>query len=356
MKRLSLIGFVVCLFSPIALSAPAGSPQPTTLAQPTCEALPLQIKATEGNLAEFATLLDGLENAFTNQDTKTFLAILHPAIIRDPAERRDIFEGTIARFGLTSMKKMARTQLYRMKFPNEIPPAVTCSFGKARGVVGPETQFAAVHTLYTEHEQIRLHTIYAPVPKALRTTHNTAHDWALVHLQAQVWTQGQKAPPVILEDAIERSRLNEPLAAWVLAEGALRLMASNAYLEPPELARAIELSQQTSKKLPTQHEVNTLLASTGEHPWTFAAFSAAFQSTGIEPAIKLRITKKNQDISALLRQCLPEIKKLAPLFKSMHKTFRGVQCLPYFATEDLRGAPSLGTMFVTWEELLSQSL
>lgn len=318
----------------------------------TCESIPILSKPGQDPLlSDFLKGLDGLEKSFLQNDVSTFLPILHPAIVRDPPERREIFTGTVLRFGLTDMSGMMRTLLFKLDFGDEKITLAECPFGAVRGVVGPKVQLGAIHTLRTKHEQVRLFTLFAPIPEGQRAAHKSALSVGLVHMHAQVWTQEQKSPTVLLDEARKWRQLNEPLAAWILAEASRRLLVANPYLELRDGDAAMSMVQELEKQRPPVAEIQKQIEPANKEKWTFEGFSVAFSGTGIEPLVKFRLPKIDPDLSAVTSRCRDLVVAMSSRFQGMKSRFRGVECLPYQPGENLSSAPGTGTRFVSWEEM-----
>jgi hypothetical protein len=119
--------------------------------------------ANSGNIAPF---LERLEKTLESGNTNSFLKLLHPAIIKDEAEKRAIFANTLDSYEIKG-KKLQRSYLYELEI-NSSKPVTECRNHLVTAVVGPKRQFAIEYAFTNAGEQARIVFLIGTVPKALQ--------------------------------------------------------------------------------------------------------------------------------------------------------------------------------------------
>lgn len=318
-----------------------------------CTSLPIQKPKDGPGLApEFSDIYDNLaefQEAFQKDSYQTFKKLLHPSIHRSEEQKKEVFNGTVYEYGLKNVK-LTLTSLWQLKIKNSTNPVAKCPLGEARGVVGSENQIIAMHSYLGGEEQIRLYTIYIPIPRSMAESKKLTKQSALVHLHAQTWTYEKKAPDNLLEEARKFNEPKDAMTAWFVAEAARRLLAANPYFEPTELAGATKTAAELRQRAGSIEGAKAAVAATGTG-WSFVDYTVTFGGKGLEAGVKLR-TKEEQALKAQSEDCEKNLKALAKLApESMRKRFPGMHCLPYRQEENLDNPPAGGTQFFTWKQL-----
>lgn len=330
--------------------APAVVPTAASLAA-TCQSLSLYESAsTPENLKPLYETLADFERAFEKNDASLFTELVHPALTREK-KKDDTFVSTVQDFGLEKVK-LARNVLYRVEFPTENPArTVACSQGELRGVVGPTLQFATMHAFAGGNEQIRLFTLFAPIPKSFGPKmKNPKRELGIVMMFAQTWTHGKKAPEVLVAESKKWSLLNEPITGWVLAEASHRLLSANPYFVPNGLSEAEGLALQTKQKLPSFEGLKTKVRESNVG-WEFLDLAVIFQAQAVEVGVKTRMQAQEEPVNAQIDKCKTVGRLLASEFPGLTKTFSGFECMPYAKGEALDASPDAGTQFHAWKTL-----
>jgi hypothetical protein len=284
-----------------------------------------------------------------------FSVALHPAILRDNSEKREIFEKVFLDHGLKSLK-LTRNSLVKLTFPqvsnglkDEVPQAtVTCPNGDWTGVAATEQQYGVIHSVSGGTETVRFFTLFASVPKVLQEKASSPLRMGMVHFFTQAWTSLTKSPETLLGDAAKLSALNEPLAAWILAEGARRHLSQNSHFAPTEGSQARKLVDEYQKRIPTSQDVRQVLQPilTGTH-WDFAEFTTVFRS-GIKPAVRFRF-EKPEDVKIKMQRCEDFSQAIGSWKPELKRNFGGVLCLPYGQYESIQRTPVAGGFFVNFK-------
>jgi hypothetical protein len=338
-----------------AIASPKGNPQGAELSAAssnlaTCRSLSLFESATTSpELKPLYTAIADLERAFEKNDSGLFSELVHPALSRE-AKAKDVFPGTVHDFGLEKAK-LVRNAMYAAEFPQSLTTNIAeCPQGELRGVVGPSSQFAVMHSFAGGNEQIRVFSIFAPIPASFAPKmKNAKRTHGIVMLFAQTWTHGKKAPSVLLQEARKWSVLNEPVTAWVMAEASLRLLAANPYFTPTELSEAKRVALQTKDKLPAFTNLKERIHDAGTG-WNFEELAVIFQSSALEVGAKFRM-KEEETVNGQLEKCKKLGTVLASEFPGLTKAFSGFECMPYAKEEGLGEPPGAGTQFHSWKSL-----
>lgn len=328
-------------------SAVAEAPPPPT----TCKALSLfETASTSAELKALYATLAEFERAFERNDARLFADLVHPALTREK-RKAEIFATTVQDYGLEKAK-LARNALYQASFPTENPArTVTCPQGELRGVVGPTLQFAAMHAFNGGNEQIRLFTLFAPIPKSFAPKmKNPKQEFGIVMMFAQTWTHGKKAPEILSAESRKWSLLDEPITAWILAEASHRLYAANPYFVPNGTREAELLATQAKQKLPTFESLKAKVreATSG---WEFLELAVIFQSKAVEVGVRTRMLETEEPVNAQIEKCKTVGRLLASEFPGITRPFSGFECMPYARGEATETSPEAGTQFHTWNTL-----
>lgn len=329
----------------------------TTLSKPlpenVCRGLSLNAPSdVSGELKALYEAISDFEKAFEKNDTSKFRTLVHPALSRE-RDKPDVFTGTVHDFGLEKAK-LVRNAVYELHFPRDRAlKTVACKGGELRGVVGPERQYAVMHSFAGGNEHIRVFTIYSPVQEGLKTRQGaTKRDLGLVMLSAQVWTHGKQSPEVLLSESRKWSLLNEPIAAWALAEASVRIMAANPYFVPEHLPEAERIATASKARLPNLNPFREKVARSGTG-WHFESLAVIFQQDGVEIGAKFRM-KGEEAVDAQIEKCKTLGIMFGREFPSLTKRFNGYECMPYGEKEDLDAPPAAGTQFHAWRNLAQQ--
>ena len=288
------------------------------------------------------------EKAFEQKDRVLFKSLLHPALQRSADQKNEAFDGTVQDFGLDKAK-LTRNAVYKLQFTAGAEPEVLCNLGKVRGVVGPSEQYAVVHTFSGGTEQVRLFTLFAPILKGQAELAKSKNTIGLVMLHGQIWTHEKKAPDAMLEDARKWANLDEPVSAWLLAEGGRRILAANPYVVPTSLKLAEDLSTQLRAKITNLDTLRGKFSQSGID-WDFLDFTVVYQASGLEAGFKFR-TRTEEGVEIQMEKCKRATAVLAKELPGLRHRFRGAECLAYGPTEKLQNPPTNGSQFFKWSEL-----
>ncbi len=310
----------------------------------TCERLSLN--QAKGDLEN--TISD-LEKSLKTSDTALFLSLLHPSIILKEEEKESIFKQMMESYELRG-KTLQRNRLLKLAFGKDTGRTVRCRDAVLKGVAGPTEQWALELSTVVSGEQARLFFLFAPVPQPLRK--KSKHPIAITHINTQKWTFLQKTPEAWAKEAKKWSNLEEPVAAWVLGETALKLAQANPYhvRDIPSLdALAHETTTQKAQALFEQF-IGKKIAGT---EFTLISFTSVFKEDGPQLGVKLEM-KQEVAVNDQIEQCRKVAVELAPLFKGMRRKLRGVECLMYYEKEPKEKQPHSGSVFQDISEALQE--
>ena len=285
---------------------------------PSCRSLPLAVgnvdtAVDDANLNDLKLALNDLEAAFATEDSKLFHNLAHPSIHQTLSKSKLIFESVFPTYGLVK-PKITRASLYELTFPVTTKTVeVECSGGRARGVVGPERQYMVQHTAFSKNEQMRITTIFAPIPKAVRELNKAKYGIGIVMFHTQAWSHEQKTPVGLLEEARKWNRLKSPVVAWMFAEAAKRILDSNPYFAPRETSEALLLADELKTQLPQVEKVNGALRGS-ESSWNFLGFTMVYQGYGVEPGFYFRM-KEGEVLNQSLDKCRQHVALVLPQVK-----------------------------------------
>lgn len=294
----------------------------------------------------FFKMLDVYEKSFSTKDKRLFSTIVHPSIPKKTEDKESVFESTVGVFGLDKAT-LRRSAIYEIDFGKD--SEVECAVGTVKGVSGPQKQIAVLHSFVSplSEEQVRVFSLYAPVVPSLKKMHQFPYENGLVMLHAQVWTYDKKSPQKLAEDARTWGRIDEPLAAYILAEGGRRIADANPYLRAKEIKILEDLSKEYGQKRGDAGAVKAAVAKVGLG-WEFLDFVPVYQSRGIEVGLKFRTTK-GEDVKGILEKCARLGREVFAIETGLKSRFRGVECLPYAPEENLTQPPALGSQFLSWK-------
>jgi hypothetical protein len=348
---LCIVGLVLASYSQPAQGVPPKSVVQKTAA--SCTNLPLNLVPSDASsdpfLTELVSVLGDYETAFQEEDTKTFHSLVHPSLHQSGETSKQIFETLFPSYGLKK-PKLTRVAAFNLRLPGSgANPDVDCSWGRIRGVVGPERQVAVFHAAYSSNEQVRLMTLFAQIPEGVRKLNKTKYSVGSVMFHTQTWTHERMTAEKLLGEARKWSALKNPFVAWVYAESAVRLLNSNPYFLPRELSSARNDVEEYRLRGPSARDIAEKMRQKGL-PWEFLGFTVVFQASGVEPGLHFRM-KPGDVLSLELEKCRMHSAAVVSLVPEMRERFHGVECIPYQPEDDLSKAPTGGTQFVPWNEL-----
>lgn len=301
------------------------------------------------DLQEFYNTLKDFEDSFLLSNRDLFKSILHPALRRKESEKNEVFDGTVANYGLEKVK-LVRNVLYGAEFNAEGDRVVTCQTGQLRGVIGPTTQIAVTHSYISGPEQVRITTLYSPIIKSQAEAVGTNRKWGLVMLQSQFWTIDKKTAQLYLDDAKKWSILGEKLVAWTFAEAARRIWNSNAYFIPNELGEATQIASEYKNATKKELSLAAETVRNQKTDWEFLDFTSIFQEKSLEFGIKYRM-KQEESTNIFLEKCKKNSAAILKNLPGVTRKFKGVECLAYQPQEPLSESPAMGSNFSTWKDL-----
>jgi hypothetical protein len=316
-----------------------------------CKSLSLSasVQTSEPELKELDAALQDYEKAFATEDGSIYHALVHPSKHQSLFQSKAQFETVFPSYGLVR-PKLTRAAMFEIKFAaDEKSWEVACSLGKARGVVGPQHQFVVQHTAFSKNEQTRITTIFAPIPKGVKSLNKTKYNIGIVMFHTQAWSHEHKTPAGLLEESRKWNRLKSPAVAWIFAEAARRILNSNPYFAPSELGEAAALVNELSPRLPAASQIQKLVGG-DVTSWEYLGLTLVYQGYGVEPGFVFRM-KPDDELNKDLNKCRKSVAGVARHFKELRDRFHGVECIPYAVGESQETAPKGGTMFVPWREL-----
>ncbi len=349
---LCLVGLVSALYSQSVQGA--ASRVPVQKASTSCRSLPLNLVSPDSTpdpfLSELERVLRDYETAFQEEDTKTFHSLVHPSLHQSGETSKQVFESFFPSYGLKK-PKLTRVAVFDLRLLGAgSNPEVDCSWGRIRGVVGPERQVAVFHAAYSGNEQVRLMTLFAQIPEGVRKLNKTKYGVGTVMFHTQTWTHERMIPEKLLAEARKWSGLKNPFVAWAYAESAHRLLNSNPYFIPRELSGARSDVEEYRFRGPSVKSVAEKLRQNGL-PWEFLGFTVVFQASGVEPGFHFRM-RPGDVLSRDLEKCRTHSAAVVSLVPEMRERFHGVECIPYQPEDDLSKAPTGGTQFLLWSDLI----
>jgi hypothetical protein len=362
LKSLSAFGLIgtalgMTFSAHLAVGAPTPTPSPaapasTPVPSPSdCKQMPLNkpqdITGYGDYVLDFYAALAEYEKAMAESRVDHLKKLLHPSIVKEDRAKDEIFNTTIQEFSLEKAK-LARTAIYYLNLPASGLPEVKCLGATVRGVTGPHQQFAVIHSHHSNSEQVRLFSIFAPIPDSLVKKTKAKFRVGLVMLHAQIWTHAKKSPEVYFKEAKSKAE-KDGMAGWLYAEAARRLYASNPYYAPNELAESQQFVDTHALKKPDLAKIKAALKEKN-FDWEFLDFSVAYKEVGIEPAIKLRLIKEESS-KEHLEKCEKISGVIAQHLTALKADFKGVECLAYLPGEPLENPPALGSAFFPWTKL-----
>jgi|GEM_PF-662255 len=352
LAHLALSGLTLTVAHTTAIAASTSPPRPDST--PRCQGLSLsESGATPKELKPLYEAVADFEKAFADNNNRLFRTLMHPALSRE-RQNPEVFDSTVQEFGLEKAK-LQRNALYSLDLPlGSEKTTAECGKGEIRGVVGPTQQYAVVHTFTGGNEQIRVFTLFAQVPPQLMPKQgNDKRPIGIVYLQAQVWTHGKRSPEALLVESRKWSILGEPIAAWIHAAAAERILLSNSYFVPTDALAAQQLSRDSKARIPSLDTLRSRVKSGGTG-WDFIDLAVIFQAKSLEIGAKFRM-KGEEPLNAQIEKCKTLGLTLAQEFPGLVKQFTGVECMPYGPSEKTEEAPDAGTQFHTWKELASRT-
>jgi hypothetical protein len=318
---------------------------------PECRSLSLSsvVEPSDAVLKDVNKALVDYETAFENEDGTIYHSLVHPSKHQTKSQSQSQFETLFPSYGLVK-PKVTRSAFYELRFPAGVKDfEAECHSGKARGVVGPERQFLVQHIAFSKNEQIRITTLFAPIPKGVLSLNKAKYGVGIVMFHTQAWSHEHKTPVSLLEEARKWKVLKSPVVGWIFAEAARRILDSNPYFTPRELSEANSLVNELRPSLPNVAEVQK--ARGGDvTSWEYLGFTMVYQGYGIEPGFYFRMAE-GEELNKNLEKCRRSVGRVFPFVKEIRQKFHGVECLPFAPGESLDGTPKGGTMFVPWSEV-----
>jgi hypothetical protein len=318
----------------------------------------LSITTPQSAKTDIGAMLSRFETAIASADSHAFLGLLHPAIIKEPSEKRAIFQTMIEGYDLKG-KTLQRRFLYELSLggPSQ---KVRCLQHEVTAVVGPVDQWATEYSFTNNGEQARLFLLIGRIPKSLQrkvtsTGAQAPADVGIVHIHTQNWSFSRQTPESLFNAMRKWQVLSEPVAAWAFGTAARRIVRSNGYL----FDTGFEASLADHDRLQPEFE-----SKTSEHlnkpvpgsDLTIRDFTAVFRETELALGVKVTLEgSKELSVNEQIEQCRTLTRHLLPLVAGAHKAIPGIECMVYQQNEPRDGPPFGGTIFTAFKDAMKAS-
>lgn len=336
-----------------AQTTPPMAPGAQNAERNTCSVLSIsQPKTSRGELGSF---LKSFERAVESNDAASFLRLLHPAIIKEPSEKHAIFKNMMANYEFEG-KTLQRRFLYELSVQGT-SQQVRCSDHEVTAVVGPKEQWATEYSSTNAGEQARLFVLIGRVPESLRAMRaaqspqaGEVSEFGIVHIHTQNWSFAGQTPESLFASMRKWNILGEPIAAWAFGTAARRIARSNGYLydtgfdaglaDHDRIKPAFEdiTKPYRKQKIP-------------ETEFTVQDFTTIFRERDLAIGVKVE-TNLELAVNAQIENCQKVARHLLPIFVGAAKVLKGTECMIYRPGEDLAQAPSSGSIFVSFKDLV----
>lgn len=337
------------------------SPQPNNPAaetprpgQPnTCELL--SISEPQSKTAPIGSFIKDFEAAIKSGNTARFVALLHPAIIKDHSEKDAIFQNMMENYDFKG-KNLQRRFLYELNL-NGATQKVRCRQDEVTAVVGPREQWALEYSSSNAGEQSRLFVLIAKVPESLRKQSSSAAGGApelgLVHVHTQNWSFAGQTPETLFATMRKWSTLDEPVTAWAFGTAARRIVRSNGYLYDTSFDASIADHDRLKPKF--EVAIKPFLDKAPEGTaLTVREFTTVFRESNLALGVKVE-TPQEMAVNQQIEECRKVTRTLLPLVGAAARSMVGLECLIYRKGEDTNGPPASGSIFTQFTDLVTSS-
>lgn len=327
----------------------------------TCQMLSITNPSTGSSATskvDISSFLEKLENALTSGESKSFVNLLHPAIIKSEEEKHAIFATTLDSYEIKG-KKLQRSYLYELKI-NESKPTTDCRNHIVTAVVGPKQQWAMEYAFTNAGEQARIFFLIGTVPPALSKLRkeekkeddkaSDADQLGIVHIHTQNWSFGSLTPETLFAESRKWALLDDPVAAWAFATAAKRIVQSNGYFFDKRYAQNIaDYPRIDTKFNDSMADLRNKLEP--ETKMTVKEFTTVFKEKRPEIGVKVEASEELA-VNDQINQCKLITRNLAPRFAGSRKSLTGLECMMYRKGQSLEQLPGYGTMFISFKDAL----